>query len=203
MTETIIAATSELPEYDGIDAGLASTMPEVPAYRTLASTVTKHSPTEKQKLRTALADYCAQCEKNRAGIHYSQARPYHGLGVEPAHGFTADCSSYVTLACFWAGHETGIDFADPNGLNYSGWGFTGTLLHNNLHHPVPPDHDYLIGDLAIYGPAWATRHVVICRERGTATTSVWSSHGSEAGPLPVRALYRTDLLGVFRPAALL
>lgn len=162
-----------------------------------------HSPTEKRRLRDALADYCAHAERNRANIHYSQNRPYHGLGVEPTQPFTADCSSYVTLACFWAQGETGIDFADPNGLRYSGWGYTGTLLHNNIHHVVPAAHDYLIGDLAIYGPAWATRHVVVCRMRGTAATSVWSSHGSEAGPLPVRLHYRSDLLAVVRPAALL
>lgn len=161
------------------------------------------TPNEKVAARKAIADYTVRCEKNRAGIHYSQARPYTGLGVVPEHGFTADCSSYVTLACFWASDQTAAPVEDPNGRDYDHYGFTGTLLSENRAHTVQPDK-YLVGDLALYGSSWSnTRHVVICRTKGTAQTAVWSSHGSEAGPLPVRLRYRGDLLTVVRPKSLL
>jgi hypothetical protein len=161
------------------------------------------TPTEKKATRATMADYLRRSEKARSIIHYSQTRPYHGLGVPPETGFTADCSSYVTLACYWAADQSDTPLTDPNGRNYDHYGFTGTLYAENKNHPVPNGHKYLIGDMAIYGPAYATRHVVICRTAGYAADAVWSSHGSEAGPLPVRVHYRNDLLGVFRPASLL
>jgi len=44
--------------------------------------------------------------------------------------------------------------------------------------------------------------VVICRRGGNTMTSLWTSHGSERGPYPVRLLYRSDLLCVVRSESL-
>ena len=92
---------------------------------------------------------------------------------------------------------------DPNGLNYSGYGFTGTLLAHNLKRRVPRHHRYFIGDMALYGPSFSdTHHVVICRKGGRREDAIWTSHGSEAGPYPVRLHYRSDLLCVVRSESL-
>lgn len=161
------------------------------------------SPTDKLKVRKAIANYCLRSEHSQPQIHYSQARPYHHLGVSPEHGFIADCSSFVTGTFFWAGDETNIKVLDPNGRQYDGYGYTGTLLHENIGHPVREDKKFLAGDIALYGPAYRTKHTVICRSAGMAATSVWTSHGSESGPVSVRLNYRSDLLCVLRPKSLL
>lgn len=161
------------------------------------------TPTEKQHVRQAIKDYCLRSEKSRGIIHYSQIRPYTCLGDIPEKGFTADCSSFTTAALFWPQKTLGIPMRDPNGRAWDGWGYTGTLLNENLHHSIPADHPILVGDFAIYGPAYATRHVVICRTGGYRHSAIFTSHGSENGPLPVRVTYRGDLLGIFRPKSLL
>lgn len=162
------------------------------------------TPTEKQQVRRAITDYCVASEIHTAAIHYSQARPMTHLGKDPRNGFTADCSGHATGCFYWAQQQTGIHVEDPNGRHYNGSGYTGTLLATNRAHPVPSGHVYLVGDLALYGPSLLnTKHVVTCRTRGTALTSVWTSHGSERAPYPVRLRYRSDLLTVLRPRALL
>lgn len=62
-------------------------------------------------------------------VHYAQVRPMRSTGIRhlrPAllrpHGLTMDCSESVTLLCRLAG------LRDPNGRNYNGSGYTGTLL---------------------------------------------------------------------------
>ena len=126
------------------------------------------------------------------------------LGRAPEKGFTADCSGFATGAFYWA-DLYGPKVADPNGplFDYSGFGFTGTLLANNLTRRVPSHHKYFIGDMALYGPSFSeTHHVVICRKGGKREDAIWTSHGSEAGPYPVRLHYRSDLLCVVRGEAL-
>jgi len=164
--------------------------------------VSQFSPTEKRKIRAAMSNYMLRCEHSRPQIHYSQARPYHHLGVTPEHGFTADCSSYVTGVYFWSSDQSNLPVRDPNGLSWSGYGYTGTLLHENIAHHAPEDK-YLVGDMALFGPAYRTKHVTICRTPGTSNTSIWSSHGSESGPVPTRLNYRSDLLCVLRGKSLL
>lgn len=161
------------------------------------------TPTERKKARRLIRRYLERSEAARAGIHYSQARPMTHLGVSPEQGFTADCSGYATSAFYWAERWLPFDVADPNGLDYSGVGYTGTLLAENRRRRVPAGRRYFIGDLALYGPSLSrTGHVTICRKGGTASEAVWSSHGSEAGPYAVRLHYRSDLLVVVRAEAL-
>ena len=161
------------------------------------------TPTEKKKVRAAIANYLLRCEHSRSQIHYAQTRPYHHLGVTPEHGFTADCSSLVTGAFFWGSDQSNFPVRDPNGRGWDGYGYTGTLLTENIHASVPADHKCFVGDMGIYGTAWHTKHVVICRAGGSRESSIWTSHGSESGPVPVRLNYRSDLLGVFRGKSLL
>jgi len=86
---------------------------------------------------------------------------------------TLDCSATVTLA-FWLSNV-----ADPNGLAYNGYGYTGTLLqHLPAHRPSDP---ILPGALCVFGPG-SGDHVVMALGRGTVEEPpLVLSHGSELG----------------------
>lgn len=163
----------------------------------------KLTPTEKRKARKSISTYLLQCESHEASKHYSQHRPMTHLGDAPGQAWDADCSGYATGALYWADKWLPFPIEDPNGLGYSGWGYTGTLLSHNISHIVPLNHTFFVGDMGLYGPASRTRHVVICRKGGNLSTSIWSSFGSERGPNPVRLNYRSDVLCVVRPRSLL
>jgi len=199
---SIFESSSQLPKEDGNDQ-LANVFPEL---RALASVVVPSpvvlTPTEKRSARTALARFLNDSELRRGSVHYTQKRPFDET-VEPSKGYYGDCSSYLSQAFRWVVSHYHIPLADPNGRDYDGYGFTGTLLAVNHKHNVPLNRKFFVGDMAIYGTFWDTRHVVVCRKGGYGADAVWSSHGSEAGPLPVRLRYRSDLLGVYRPASLL
>lgn len=161
------------------------------------------TPTEKRKARALIRRYCERSIATAVTKHYSQRRPMTHLGESPDAEWTADCSGHVTGAFKWAELFTSFPVEDPNGLNYSGFGYTGTLLSRNFRHRIPEGRTYFIGDMGLYGPAGATRHVVTCFKGGNASTSVWASHGNEAGPYPVRLHYRSDFLCVVRGWSLL
>ena len=159
----------------------------------------KLTPDQKEAARFLIRRYCERAEANRAEIHYSQARPMTHLGKSPSLEWTADCSGFVTSAFFWADKHTRFRVYDPNGLNYNGYGYTGTLLAHNRSGRVPLDRKFFIGDMALYGPSLGdTRHVCICRKNGNADKAIWTSHGSEAAPYSVYLHYRRDLLIVVR-----
>jgi cell wall-associated NlpC family hydrolase len=108
---------------------------------------------------------------NEPSIHYGQVRPFplaRGLPL------TTDCSGFATLCYFLAGA------ADPNGLGYSGAGWTGTLLrHMDEIDPAEARR----GDLVVWG-AYPGRHVAIALER--SADPLLCSHGSERGPVAIR-----------------
>lgn len=160
---------------------------------------TQSADEKKKAIRTAMADYCRRSINNEPGIHYQQVRPIACFGVKPENGFTTDCSGHATCVYYWARKVTGIAVPDPNpGNAYNGYGYTGTLINNPECHP-----NYLIGDLALYGPSEsASSHVVTCYEGGDGESSKWCSHGSEAAPYSVALRYRSDLLCVVRPPLL-
>ena len=161
------------------------------------------TPTQKEATRFPIRRYCERAEANRPDIHYAQFRPMNHLGKSPSSEFTADCSGFVTGAFRWADLYTKFAVNDPNGNNYSGYGWTGTLLSHNRKHRIPLNHKFFIGDMAIYAPSLSdTRHVVICRKNGNTQTSIWTSHGSEGGPYSVYLHYRNDLLVVVRSSDL-
>ena len=92
--------------------------------------------------------------RNEPRVHYAQirpmqTRPIHSLhllqqALYSPHGVTMDCSESVTLLC----HVCGLQ--DPNGFDYDGHGFTGTLLHHLPHYSDPGNAR--IGALVVFGP---------------------------------------------------
>jgi cell wall-associated NlpC family hydrolase len=104
-------------------------------------------------------------------IHYGELRPIPLARTLP---LTTDCSGFVTLCYFLAGAP------DPNGLDYNGEGWTGTLLRHLEHIPRA---DAKLGDLVVWG-AYPGRHVAIVLEGGD--DPLLASHGQEHGPLAVR-----------------
>lgn len=120
--------------------------------------------------------------RERARIHYAQRRPMptqhlHSLhllqqALQSPRGVTMDCSEGVTLLC----HIAGLD--DPNGFDYDGHGFTGTLLHHLPHYADA--RNAKIGALVVFGPG-SGDHVCMVRQPG-ANPLLWS-HGQESGPI--------------------
>ena len=109
---------------------------------------------------------------NRQHFTYSEG-PQRMMGVRCHAGtvpITADCSAAVTLWYKWAGAP------DPNGLNYNGTGYTGTLLGHGRRIALK---DVLPGDVIVYGPGtgWHTALVV---EAGPDPLTV--SHGQQGDP---------------------
>ena len=86
-------------------------------------------------------------------IHYGEIRP---IPLAPTLPLTTDCSGFVTVCYFLAGAP------DPNGLGYSGEGWTGTLLRHLEH---VPRIEARRGDLVVWG-GYPGRHVAILLELG-------------------------------------
>lgn len=150
-------------------------------------------PPPAERIRAAMADFCRRAESSERLWHYTQHRPFGGLGVIPEREHYNDCSSYVILAYFWARQQTRLPVPDPSGYAYKGWGNTWDDLDAHVRVSAP----FQVGDLGHY-----EGHVTICRKAGSASTSVWSSFGREAGPENVSLHYRSDLRFVCRPPLL-
>ena len=103
-------------------------------------------------------------------IHYGELRPVP-LGRHLP--LTTDCSGFVTLCFFLAGAP------DPNGLGYSGEGWTGTLMRNLARIDRAAARP---GDLVLWG-AYPGHHVAIVLEAGA--DPLLASHGQERGPIEV------------------
>lgn len=159
------------------------------------------SPTQRTQARYVIRKYLERCEANRLNIHYSQIRPF-SLGRPPNTSFWGDCSSYAICAYYWADLWCAFKVKDPGGWNYTGIGNTQTILATNRTRRVSLDHKFFIGDMALFGSWGDTKHVTICRKGGDERTSIWSSHGSESGPLPTLLHYRSDLVVVVRSESL-
>lgn len=146
---------------------------------------------EERRIREAMTDFCQRAEVNEERWHYTQRRPYTGLGTAPEETHENDCSSYASLVYYWARKETGLKVPDPSGYAYSGYGNT---WDDHDGHPRVTSGNYLVGDLAHYDG-----HMTICRKAGDANSAVWSSFGSEIGPLGLSLYYRGDFIKVVRP----
>ena len=135
--------------------------------------------------RSQLATVMDLLVRENARIHYAQTRPMqtrtlHSLhllqqALYSPHGVTMDCSESVTLLC----HVCGLD--DPNGFDYDGHGFTGTLLHFLPHYSQPLKAK--VGALVVFGPG-SGDHVCMVRRPGSDPTLF--SHGSERGPIFIK-----------------
>jgi hypothetical protein len=158
---------------------------------------------QRQQARYIIRRYLERAEANKPDIHYSQMRPLTSLGASPSSEFSTDCSGLTISAFRWGDIWCAFPIKDPGGFAYSGWGWTGSILETNKRRRVPFSHKFFIGDMALYGSSLShTTHVTICRQGGNTMSSVWTSHGSEAGPYPTRLNYRSDLLVVVRSEAL-
>lgn len=112
---------------------------------------------------------------NEPEIHYSQGgHRYDALSTPYALPLYTDCSGFATLCYAWAGAP------DPNGLDYNGSGYTGTLLG---HLPEISMEQAQIGDLIVYGPGTGDHVVIIV---ATGEDPVVVSHGQERGPVRTR-----------------
>ncbi len=158
------------------------------------------TPTQKKRVRTHITSYCLRAEANERAWHYSQQRPYHFVANPAAPYVVADCSSYVAVVFHDAMNDLGIWLADPLGMRWSGYGYTGTEEAWLREHGkrVREVNGFIVGDVAVYDG-----HTTVCRKAGSAGVALWSSHGSEGGPRPVKLGYRDDLVGCWRHPALL
>jgi hypothetical protein len=100
---------------------------------------------------------------------YAEIRPIPSLHTPHHLPITADCSGFVTICYAWAGAP------DPNGNDYSGEGFTGTLLRHCEVVVRQPE----VGDLVVLGPGSGS-HVVLIVDLGPPITVV--SHGHPGDP---------------------
>jgi hypothetical protein len=128
---------------------------------------------------------------NRGVIHYTQtARRMSGVRgqlVPPEFGRWEDCSSEATWIAYVmdrVARRMGGSFPDPNGLGYSGVGFTGTMIRNGV--PVNAYAGRPAFTFVFYG--YPIGHVTV------KTSMAWCmSMGSEAGPRAERVGYRTPV----------
>jgi cell wall-associated NlpC family hydrolase len=96
----------------------------------------------------------------------------------------ADCSSFATWTYFVGGAR------DPNGLAYSGYGYTGTLAQHGWRVGTTRAQDVARarpGDLVFYGRGRPWDHVAVYVGGGLVV-----GHGSESGPNRLRIDYRSD-----------
>lgn len=148
---------------------------------------------------------CNLVIRNRGVIHYTQsAMRMSGVRngyLPPRYGKWEDCSSEATWIAFVmdaTARRFGGRYPDPNGLGYSGYGYTGTLLAHG--RPVS----------AFAGPA-AFTHVFYGSPVGHVGVKIaggWiMSMGSERGPrsepvgyrYPTTARYYTPVLPAYAP----
>ncbi len=99
-------------------------------------------------------------------FHYAQVRP---IQYSPSLPWRGDCSGFVTFCYKHAGA------ADPNGNNYNGQGYTGTLL---AHGRKIAKSQLQPGDIVIYG--MPTVHTAIVIQPGADPLTI--SMGHEGAP---------------------
>jgi cell wall-associated NlpC family hydrolase len=109
--------------------------------------------------------------RNEPRIHYGQIRPIPLARTLP---LTTDCSGFVTLCYFLAGAP------DPNGLEYDGQGYTGTLLD---HLEAIDPGSARRGDVVVWG-SYPGHHCAVVLETGA--DPLLASHGAERGPRAIR-----------------
>jgi peptidoglycan hydrolase-like protein with peptidoglycan-binding domain len=108
---------------------------------------------------------------NHANINYAEIRPIPRIPQFHL-PFTTDCSGFATIMAQWSGAP------DPNGLNYNGNGYTGTMLG---HLPHIPRQQSQPGDLVVFGAAPGV-HVVVLVQAGSAADPLVVSHGQQGDP---------------------
>jgi hypothetical protein len=141
--------------------------------------------TPEERRREAVVRAAMFGAANTALIHYTQG-PGRMSGVRgkvkpPNVPPFEDCSSFATW-CYWLADQDVGAVADPNGLAYDGYGFTGTMIAHGQRTNAPRP-----GDLVFYGSGSIPSHVTIYIGHGKCV-----SHGSESGPKVLPVDYRRD-----------
>ncbi len=90
----------------------------------------------------------------------------------------ADCSGFATAVC----HLSGL--ADPNGNDYDGTGFTGTMLANLPHYSDPAAAN--VGALVVYSHPGVPTGDHVAAVLGPGKDPWLCSHGQEKGPVRIR-----------------
>lgn len=120
---------------------------------------------------------------NDVQMHYTQgSQRMKDFDPPPNVPGNTDCSGFATW-CYKSGQAI-----DPNGLNYNGTGYTGTLWSNGQNITFAQIQK---GDLVFYGnPQSPNGHVAVYVGFGFVV-----SFGSEEGPYIWPVNYRSDLYG--------
>jgi peptidoglycan hydrolase-like protein with peptidoglycan-binding domain len=124
------------------------------------------------EIRNKMVNYMKWSIQNENSIHYAQVRPMDHLHEPQRLPWWTDCSEYVTTIYCWAGAP------DPNGQNYNGYGYTGSLLDHGISimaYAAQP------GDVVIWG-RWPGHHTAMVYSNEDHHDPELASHGSEAGP---------------------
>jgi hypothetical protein len=122
-------------------------------------------------VRNQIVHWAEALLADKAHFNYAEVRPIP-LHNPPQFPVTTDCSGFVTLCFYLAGAN------DPNQLNYSGQGYTGTLLDHGLKLSRQA---VIAGDVVVYGayPGQHTALVVQVYPNGDILTI---SHGEQGDP---------------------
>ena len=121
---------------------------------------------------------CRWAVAHRDRFQYQQVRPIPvGATRDGDEPIVTDCSGFVTLMARWSG------IGDPNGRDYNGEGWTGTLLE---HRPVVGFPRTQPGDIAVFG-TFPGVHCAVLLESGAGTADPWTvSHGVPGDPKRIR-----------------
>jgi peptidoglycan hydrolase-like protein with peptidoglycan-binding domain len=141
------------------------------------------------RVRRAIVDAARFWSTHKAGIDYSQARPFE-LAKPPQVPRRIDCSGFVTI-CHLAGGGKNPNVERGQPLPWNGYGYTGTLLSGGRKCRV---EQLLPGDLVFYGftttptpafPVGSPTHVAVWLGDGNVM-----SHGRKEGPELLGYAYR-------------
>ena len=123
---------------------------------------------------------------NRDKVHYAEVRPMRTnsirnlaqlhRAIEGPDGITCDCSESITFMYRMCKLE------DPNGLNYDGDGFTGTMLAYLPHFEnVSEAH---AGTIVVFGDYPGVHAIMVVVPDGS--DPLCFSHGGPGGPTMIR-----------------
>lgn len=122
---------------------------------------------------------------HEGAIHYQQSRPFPVNAIRDRHlPIYTDCSGSTTMLYRAAGVK------DPNGNEYDGTGYTGTLRANT---PRTPLAELRVGDFIVHGPGAGSHVVVVFQPH--PTDPLCFSHGQESGPRLYRHSVQTQAHG--------
>jgi hypothetical protein len=133
--------------------------------------------TTTMQYRQAMVDNCSWAVSDKAHWNYAEVRPIPRLPARTSSSITTDCSGFVTMMAEWS------EMPDPNGLNYNGTGYTGTMLSHLPH--IPFDETWR-GDLCVFGGGTGTHVVVLAIGGVREADPMVYSHGFQGGPIALR-----------------